>query len=77
MFEFLNKYITMSEKCCICENLIFCIGPLTALLAARYGLKAWIKYEILVSMLIAAILVAKPRIFYDHMVIIFLIIDLS
>jgi hypothetical protein len=44
----------------LCENALFSIGPLTTLLVARFGLKAWIKYEIVVSILIAAVLAYRP-----------------
>lgn len=50
------------------ENLIFAIGPITFLIAAKRGRKAWIRYEIFVSTLIALILASKPDIFLSFVV---------
>ena len=44
----------------IIEGALFSVGPLTALMAARCGLKSWLKYEIVSTLLIAAILMCCP-----------------
>lgn len=47
------------------ENLLFTIGPLSTILVARFGLKAWIRYEIVVSVVIAAVIAIKPALILD------------
>jgi hypothetical protein len=58
------------------ENVLFSIGPLSAILAARRGLKSWLRYEIAVSVVFAFILLFKPDFILSEMVI-FLIESVS
>ncbi|RNA33112.1 hypothetical protein BpHYR1_028043 [Brachionus plicatilis] len=44
----------------ILETIILSIGPLGAILAARNGYRAWLKYEIVVSSLFGIVLLFKP-----------------
>lgn len=49
------------QKCI--DNIIFTIGPLTALIAAKCGMRTWLKYEIVTTLLFAAVQFFKPELF--------------
>ena len=52
----------------IIEGVLFSVGPLTALIAARCSLKSWLKYEIVSTLLIASILMCCPSTIFKFIV---------
>ena len=44
----------------VLEAMLFSVGPVTALIAARCGLRSWLKYEAFYSFLIGIVLFFKP-----------------
>lgn len=67
----MEKYLntkTLTDPKFLTDTLLFSIGPLTAFIAARLGRKAWIKYEIAVSVALALVLAFKPDLFLPIMV---------
>lgn len=43
------------------ETLMFSIGPLCTLIASRFGLKVWLRYEFVGSLIVAAMLILSPQ----------------
>jgi len=48
------------------EIVVFSIAPLLSLVTARFGLKSWLKFEILSSIMIASILIFCPNTILKH-----------
>ncbi len=46
---------------CLLDYVLFSIGPITAIIAAIFGLKSWLRYEIGVSFSLALILFVQPQ----------------
>jgi hypothetical protein len=57
----INLNSLLANKQLIIENVLFSIGPLSALFAARLGYKTYRKYEFLVNLLFAVILIGYPQ----------------
>jgi len=45
------------------DNIIFSIGPLTALIAAKFGVRTWLAYEIVGHLIFASVQFFKPEFF--------------
>ena len=43
------------------DNIIFSIGPITALIAARFGVRSWLRYEIVGHLIFAFVQFYKPE----------------
>lgn len=50
----------------IIENVAFSVGPLLALVSARFGLRAWLRFEIAAAFILATVLVASPNLIFDY-----------
>ncbi len=46
---------------CLIDYFLFSVGPITAVAAAFFGLKSWLRYEIAVSVALASILFIQPQ----------------
>jgi VIT1/CCC1 family predicted Fe2+/Mn2+ transporter len=46
---------------CLIDYFLFSVGPITAVVAAFFGLKSWLRYEIVVSVALAFILFIQPQ----------------
>jgi hypothetical protein len=57
----INLNTLLDNQQLIFENILFSIGPLSALLAARYGYKTYRRYEFFVNILFALILIGYPQ----------------
>ena len=47
------------EKCV--DKLVFSLGPITFLIAARYGLRSWLAWEIIVTIIYALVQFFVPE----------------
>jgi len=45
----------------IIENIAFSVGPLLALFSARFGLKAWLHFEIAAAIILGGVLLISPN----------------
>ena len=43
------------------DNIMFSIGPLTALIAARFGVRSWLRYEIVGHLIFAFVQFYRPE----------------
>lgn len=43
------------------ENLVYIIGPLSALIASRFGRKAWFRYEFYLTIALSIVLYLRPQ----------------
>lgn len=62
----INTFLNNNEF--FVQNVMFSIGPVSAFIAARRGLKSWLKYEIFVSFFIGLVLILKPHFVLPHLV---------
>ena len=57
----INLNTLIANQQLICENVLFSIGPLSALFAARLGYKTYRKYEFFVNLIFAVVLIGYPQ----------------
>lgn len=50
----------------IIENVAFSVGPLLALFSAKFGLKAWLRFETTAALVLSAVLIISPNLIFDH-----------
>lgn len=58
----------LTDQKFLLENFLFSVGPITALIAARFGRRAWIKYEIVVSIILGIVLAFKSDLILSFVV---------
>ena len=46
------------------DSITFTIGPITAIIAAKFGIRAWLGYEIIVTTIVAMVNFFQPELFF-------------
>lgn len=65
----MEKFIEhLTDQKFLLDNFLFSIGPVTSIIAAQFGRKAWIKYEIVTSIVLGLLLAFKPDLIFPIMV---------
>lgn len=61
--DYFNQFVSkvISNQHVILENFIFSVGPLAALIAARYGYKTFLKLELFSSLMYAVVFLFRPQ----------------